>query len=217
MKITFSFTEIRHILISAAVLSVAFAIALFDGILNIDTARFPVLVLFAFIAVGVGFLAHELIGHKVVAQRFGLFAEYRMWNFGLAIALLSSFAGFVFAAPGAVYISQRMDLWGKPVPVTKKRMGLVGLMGPVVNVAIALVFLALSYFTLGALFELFAFAASINMWLALFNMLPVPPLDGSKVLAWDRRIFAACFITVAALWYFAVYVWPGFLIQQALI
>mgnify|MGYP001607279163 CR=1 FL=1 len=217
MHIHFGFVEIKQILISAVVLSVAFAIASFDGIFSIEVSRLLPLIVFSFIAVGVGFLAHELIGHKIVAQRFGLFAEYRMWNFGLVIAILSSLAGFVFAAPGAVYISQKMDLWGKPVPVTKKRMGIVGLMGPVVNVAIAFIFFLSAYYAPATLFELFFIGAGINAWLALFNMLPIPPLDGSKVLYWDRRIFAVSFIAIAAVFAFLVYLWPQLLIEQALL
>ncbi len=202
MKVHFSLIEIKHILISALVLSVAFALALSDGIFNLSISRLPILVLFSFVAVGVGFLAHELIGHKIVAQRFGLYAEYRMWNFGLVIALLSSLAGFVFAAPGAVYISQKMDLWGKPTPVSRKRMGIVGLMGPAINVIISVLFLA---FSLVFNHELFSMGASINIWLAIFNMLPVPPLDGSKVFAWDKKTWAGFFAACVALFVLLMY------------
>ena len=205
MTLAFSITEVKQILISAVVLSVAFALASFDTILNVSTSKLATLIAFSFIAVGVGFLAHELIGHKIVAQHFGLHAEYKMWNMGLVIALLTSLFGFVFAAPGAVYISQKLDLWGKPTPVTAKRMGLVGLMGPVINVAIGLIFLALALFYGGEFLQLFYIGASINMWLALFNMIPIPPLDGSKVLMWDKRVFAISFIAVAALFAFVVY------------
>jgi Zn-dependent protease len=207
MRITFSRIEVKQILISAVVLSIAFAIAQSDGAWKINPASLPTLAAFAFVAVGIGFLAHELIGHKIIAQRFGLFAEYRMWNTGLAIAFLSSLLGFVFAAPGAVYIAQRMDLWGKPVPVTKKRMGIVGLMGPVVNIAVGLIFVCLHFLSPVSAYgyELFRFGASINIWLALFNMLPIPPLDGSKVLFWDRRVFAVMFVVLVAMFVFLLY------------
>ncbi|HQM95337.1 MAG TPA: site-2 protease family protein, partial [Methanofastidiosum sp.] len=56
------------------------------------------------IIVGAAFLLHEL-SHKFTAIKYGYFAQFRLWQTGLLLALLMSFAvGFVFAAPGAVYI-----------------------------------------------------------------------------------------------------------------
>ena len=196
MKFTFTFTEVREILLSAIVLSIAFAIAYSDGIFKLDTAHLPVLALFAFIAVGIGFLAHELIGHKIVAQRLGMHAEYRMWRFGLVIALLSSLAGFVFAAPGAVYVSPRVDLWGRQSDVSKRKMGFVSLAGPLVNILLAVVFVGLNF---AYPMELFSLAIFVNIWLAIFNMLPIPPLDGSKVFAWDKRIWIVVFAALIAM------------------
>ena len=45
---------------------------------------------------------------------------------------------------------------------------------------------------LGALggVELWSSIAWINTFLALFNLLPIYPLDGSKVLAWNRYVYA---------------------------
>ena len=157
------------------------------------------MILFSFISVGIGFLAHELIGHKFTAQYFNLFAEYKMWKNGLVLALLSSTVGFVFAAPGAVMISRSTDLWGSQVPVTKRRMGIIAAMGPLVNLALGAAFFMLNLFMPSRLFTI---ATQVNIWLALFNMLPVPPLDGSKILAWDKRIWAALFVVLIAAFFF---------------
>ena len=199
MKFTFTGTEIKEILIAAVVLSVAFAFAWKDGLLgviNSGVSSIPLMTAYAFIAVGIGFLAHELIGHKLVAQRLGMHGEFRMWRFGLVIAFFSSLAGFVFAAPGAVYVAPRYDLWGKAEHVSKKKMGLVSIMGPVVNLALAGVFLALNFYYPS---DLFGIALFVNVWLGIFNMLPIPPLDGSKVLAWDKRIWVALFAVLVAM------------------
>lgn len=85
--------------------------------------------------------------------------------------------------------------WGKPVPFNPYqlkfgRVGpvLVAAAGPISNILLALVFIVLVR-TIGAslgpnnLFTIFAtVGALLNFSLALFNLIPVPPLDGSKAL-----------------------------------
>ena len=187
------------------ILSVAFAFSYQDGIFGMSIEKLPVFALISFIAVGIGFLAHELIGHKAISMRYGFHAEYRMWQTGLFIAFITSLFGFVFAAPGAVHVSPRVDLWGQPENVSRRKMGIVSMAGPVVNIILAAIFYILNTFSPLLLFgeSVFGIAMFVNVWLALFNMLPIPPLDGSKVFVWDRRVwmalFAACIGVFAAL------------------
>jgi Zn-dependent protease len=47
--------------------------------------------------------------------------------------------------------------------------------------------------------ELFGLAVFVNLWLAIFNMLPIPPLDGSKVFSWDKRIWTILFAVLIGL------------------
>jgi Zn-dependent protease len=95
-------------------------------------------------------------------------------------------------------IGSRPDLWGEVKPITKKKYGIISLMGPVVNIALAAIFYAASVVFQQAS-GLLLTGVIVNIWLALFNMLPIPPLDGSKVFAWDRRIFAGIFIIIIAM------------------
>jgi len=85
--------------------------------------------------------------------------------------------------------------WAKPVPVNplnfrnpKKGMMLTSLAGPLSNFALAIIF-ALFYrifFLLGGKASIFVhgfeFGTAINVLLFCFNLVPIPPLDGSKVL-----------------------------------
>lgn len=87
--------------------------------------------------------------------------------------------------------------WAKPVPynphnLSNQKWGpvLVGIAGPIANFLIAIVFgLALRVFQLGnpassffATGVLFAIIVYLNLLLGIFNLLPIPPLDGSKIL-----------------------------------
>ena len=84
--------------------------------------------------------------------------------------------------------------WAKPVPINplnlrdqKYGSALVSLAGPASNIAVALVFgLALRFLPVAefnpALTLIFSYIVYLNILLAVFNLLPIPPLDGSHIL-----------------------------------
>ena len=85
--------------------------------------------------------------------------------------------------------------WAKPVPVDmryfkkpKQGMAITALAGPVSNVLLALVFLFLygllyrALYSVQFLLDMIWLTAYISLALAIFNIIPVSPLDGSKVL-----------------------------------
>ncbi len=167
----FGINEMRDLCISVLVLGFAFNLAFTSGsIYFLPATIFIVAVVFAL---------HEL-GHKFTAQKFGCFAEYRMWPYGLVIALVFSFFGVIFAAPGAVYISC--------LHLTRRQNGLISLSGPAVNILLGFLFLLLSW-VYAPLSAIFLLTARISVFLAFFNLIPFSPLDGSKIFAWDRNVW----------------------------
>lgn len=83
--------------------------------------------------------------------------------------------------------------WAKPIPVSpyyfknrQRGMAIVGAAGPVTNFIIAIiVVLILNWIKPdadGRLFSVFFLAFQVNIVLGLFNLIPIPPLDGSRVV-----------------------------------
>jgi len=169
--------EIKELAISTAVLGYVFAWYFAGGIPSIGH------VVIALIGVGSAFVFHEM-AHKFAAQRYGCWAEYRMWDTGLIIAFFSVVVlGIIFAAPGAVYITP--GYYG----ITTRQNGIISVSGALANLALAVIFFVIKL-SLGSIPLINAIASMgvfINAWLALFNMIPFPPLDGSKVMAWDIK------------------------------
>ncbi len=182
----FSIGRIEAMHIGISVITIALAFTLFPvGSFSFD--RF-VIVLFT---LGAGFVLHEL-GHKFVAIRYGAHAEYRAWTTGLFAALFIAFltdGGFIFAAPGAVYIFGRR--------ISTEQNGKIALAGPLVNLFLALVFLAIG-FSSPEFATLAAIGVSVNAFLGAFNLIPIFPLDGSKVFAWNKGVWAITLIALLA-------------------
>jgi Zn-dependent protease len=197
-SISFSKTEILHIVVAIIVLGAAFSLIFKDSRLDPDpTMNYMLIIGMSFLLVICSFLFHEF-GHKFVAQRYNAWSEFRAYPFGLVMAfVLALLAGILFAAPGAVYIRGAID---------KDSYGKISLAGPAVNFVIAaiaiVVVLALEPGT--RIYILFQMLAWLNAFLGVFNLIPVMPFDGAKIVAWNIPVYAmAAVVGLAEL----AYVW----------
>jgi Zn-dependent protease len=190
----FSVIEVRDIVIAWIALGFAFGISYVSRITVLGLSVSDPITFFAYVflisllTVGPGFVFHEL-SHKFVAQRYGFWAEFRMWPMGLFLALLTSLLGIIFAAPGATYISG--------TNISKSENGKISLAGPLTNAAIAALFVPFLFSSVGFLQDLGSIGVPINIFLALFNLLPIGPLDGAKVFKWNVPVWAAVFVPLA--------------------
>jgi len=164
-------SELKEILISILVLAVAVS-----GL----SPRRLVLVSLPLV---LGFFLHE-ISHKWAASRHGFLSVYRWWPPGLLLALVLGIASrgqVIFAAPGAVVILAGF--------FTSRQSGEIALSGPLANLFLSLAFFALPFG--GWAGEMCRAGARLNLWLAAFNLLPLPPLDGFRVFLWKPVLWAA--------------------------
>lgn len=212
--------EAIQITISVLAMSLAMGLlfATLDGMLKYPR-DFLVFIPPILVTVGSGFILHEM-AHKLVAMSFGGQSRFRMWTQGIVLMLFTSLLGFLFAAPGAVYIYAPR--------ITVRENGLISLAGPALNVILALVFIALElvapirqffifllpwgmdfsgFGITNGMLHVWRFGAAMNIMLALFNMIPAFPLDGSKIFRWNWVVWGG--FVLALLFAGSVVISPG--------
>lgn len=182
----FSKEELKDIIISVFAITIIFAYP------NLNL--FP----FYFLIVVSAFLSHELM-HRFVARKFNCVAFYKMWIEGIIFGLLFMIVGIKFVAPGAVIIyPYQFGRWGFRVThLTMTEMGIISVSGIFINIFFAIIFKSFSGAVIFQGMDLFASMSFVNAWLALFNLIPIPPLDGSKIFKWKPLLwFFLLFVTV---------------------
>jgi len=145
----------------------------------------PTILLGSALVFTVIFVFHEL-AHKIVAKRFGLWAEFRLSLMGAIITLISvAPIPIKFVSPGAVMIVGEAD---------KKMVGIIALAGPFASVMLSALFLVLYPLILHSPFALIIIrGATLSSWIALLNLIPFSILDGAKVFWWNKAVWAVSF------------------------
>lgn len=145
----------------------------------------PATALVFLFAVIIAITVHEF-AHAWTAYKLGDDTPYHQGRVTLnPLAHLDPFGSILFLLVGFGY--------GRPVQYNPMRLSRkidelwVALAGPASNLLLALILNVLAAILPGIIpglsAELFQFMALINVFLAAFNMLPIPPLDGSSIIA----------------------------------
>lgn len=201
--------EIKDMIIADVALTVAFSILLSQGgraqltgcaapagimgllCINPFVYYLPI----ALVAVSLSFILHEYM-HKRVAQRYGAIAAFQRSDIGILITLVTSFFGFLLGLPGATMIYTNT--------FTRRQEGLTSLAGPLTNFVVFAVFFIISLllppsYQSGYIGAMVGTTLFISLWLAFVNMLPIYPLDGSKVLRWNKAVYAVTLLVIIGL------------------
>jgi Zn-dependent protease len=144
-------------------------------------------------------VVHEF-AHGYVAYRYGDDTAYLLGRLTLNPLKHIDLVG-TFLVPAVCYASGLpMFGWAKPVPINgmrlpnpRKTMGIVGVAGPLTNFTLALICAFLiklllvtgifSVETTQRTIALLVYGIQINVLLAVFNLIPIPPLDGGHIVA----------------------------------
>jgi len=174
----FSFREVGHLVIGTLIII---------GVgLSISPGRFLSPRIMPYTLLGLAlvftstFLLHE-IAHKLAAQHYGLWAEFRLTLFGSLISLLSILIPIKVVSPGVVHIAGAAN---------REIIGKTSLAGPSVNLALSAIFIPLYYYFRT---DIALAGALLNPFVALFNLIPYGIFDGEKVFYWNRKAWAVSF------------------------
>lgn len=134
---------------------------------------------------------HEM-AHAFVANKLGDKTAERQGRLTLNpfahLDLIGTLMIFIFGIGYARAVPVNPNNFKKP----KRDMALTALAGPVSNFLMAFVFnfiycgivyIGITSQLMSAIASFFYYAAIVNVTLAVFNLLPIPPLDGSKIFA----------------------------------
>ena len=181
--------ELVNLLLSVLLLGILFS---FFGILGApDLAEAFRYFLFVTFFVGISFALHEL-AHKFVAEKYGCISIYtidpRAMLFSIILTFLS-FGSIIFAAPGYVRILKTSRIGRSFAELSREEIGKIAIAGPLANLILSILFAILLKTS-----KIFFYPFQINLFLGIFNLLPFPPLDGSKVLGWSLSSWSISFL-----------------------
>ena len=135
-------------------------------------------------------LSHDLV-HRILGKLFKIQVEYRFWYAGSFITILTAFLGNSFGMQG--FLLEKPD-----EEISKWKYGIMKLAAPIFSIAIAGIFASLYLNKPSVFYQMIYSTASI---LAMAEIMPVKGLDGYDIREWNRWIYSASFMGIAAIFF----------------
>jgi len=193
IKRYFKFTplEIRSLII--AILVIAFIISFSDwGYGEFFDIKVGLFNWFnAILIVALSFLVHISI-QRIWSLSTGYRLEWKMWSFGLLFGLIMAFLSngkLWFILPGGIIVHHMAGhrLGWFRYGINYWAIGLIAVSGTFATIILASIFKALSAVVVNSLIQKIIV---FNIAYALYSLLPIPPLDGSRTLYGSRMLYA---------------------------
>ncbi len=191
----FSKEEWLSFFVAVAVLSIIYIWPETGSLIYLN--KIPIAIIFIAITL---FVHHA--GQRMMALSLGLRAENRLWWYGPLIGLILVMVSggnikFLAATATTAYMLPAHRLGAFRYGPGLTTLSKISLAGPVFNILFSAIIRLLEWggilsTNIGT--ELF----TLNVAFALWNLLPIPPLDGAKVLYESRLVYAFVFGSVAA-------------------
>lgn len=193
-RIYFSHKELKHLAVAASLIVLLGVFSWLYAVVFDEPLFVPVLNIIVILTLS--FFVHEF-AHKIVAQREGLWAEFRLTLWGAVLTLITAISPFFkIFAPGAVMISG---------PLYPKAVLKISVAGPLTNIVLAAVFLSCAFLVPIPYSVSCFFGGFWNAFIAVFNMLPFGLFDGFKIFRVNKGVWALVFAVSVALAVFAAY------------
>lgn len=161
------------------ILSITIALGGFQ-IINLYFYTSPI-----FVGILVGFISHEYM-HRYLSRKYHMASRYTANVLGVLITLVSALLPIKLLMPGYV------KTWTLG-PASRKGILYSVAGGPITNIVIASI-LFIASFVLPIYSSFLRSVGWVNAYISLFNLIPIPPLDGDKILRLDIVLWAVLFI-----------------------
>jgi Zn-dependent protease len=185
----FGFTRREILVLGAGILILTFAFLIAKRV-----PWDPVMVLVFLVMAGSALVIHE-VTHAMFSRKYKSPSEFKFWGLG---SLFLFVGGWLF---GTLFSQPYLTVAGSTTnPLDLRNRAIVKVSGPVISLLIAILCFYMIPFARGLLATTLTVGFSINLLVCVYSLIPVSPLDGKDVYAWNRVAWGVLFVPLLILY-----------------